>query len=742
MKSNKKKPLATRNISDRSDKMPFAVFYIISGKMAERFSIAGIACTLIIFISQYLFDNHGNHEFTATEAVIWYHNFFAAIAIFSFAGAIISDAFLGKYKTIVIFSVIYFFGHVVLAFFNNRVGLTYGLTLIAIGCGGSLPCFAAHLGDQFNKDNKQHITKSYSWFYLGVTIGTFLAMFLVPYLLQKYGPRVAFATTSISMFIALILFCLGGKEFTIIQPIGWNKYLAEFKDRDNLKAIGNLVIIFIFAVFLYAAQAQSNTSWVIQASHMDCEIDLGFLKFTLIQSQVQAFQYVFFSIFIPLFSYIVYPFVGKFVKITYLKKIAVGFLFAGFSYVILTYAQSLIEEGKRVGIIWQISAYALMAIEEILVVITCIELAYAHSPRSMKSMAIALFFLSTSLGDEIVIMINKYFQNAHIQMSFYFGCFAVGMFVVGLVFAFYIPHYKGKVFLQLSSIGDILDIILIAAKKRIAMVTLSGSFSKKNILQDIVTVRNLKYQHNDNYHFTIITKERVNEGLKEIKAINNFVNNEFRKQGLTSVTSKSHNNNVTFTYKSIFTLKSEIVQNPQLLNFSKESIPIYTSSNFKLIELTKSIKDRLKYIIEIGHDHFFKDGIDFLYFATSCKDEANNAGLIVFQLHQSIESFYNSVLLLLNCYRPKTHDLGELHSIICTKTNKLDNVFSTSIKERKEYFVLLENGYFSRYNANYKVSLCQIDYLINNVKKLQKIIKELYEQEIEVLQEKIDNFTK
>jgi len=47
-------------------------------------------------------------------------------------GAFLADAVLGKYRTILILSIVYCFGHLALALDHTRMGLTIGLGLIAL----------------------------------------------------------------------------------------------------------------------------------------------------------------------------------------------------------------------------------------------------------------------------------------------------------------------------------------------------------------------------------------------------------------------------------------------------------------------------------------------------------------------------------------------------------------------------------------------------------------------------------
>ena len=153
---------------------------------------------LIVFMTKYLMDSNGNLDtMSDSEATFWYHLFTTAVYFTPIIGAIISDAFLGKYKTILLLSVVYCLGHFTLAIDETRLGLLFGLTLIAIGAGGIKPCVSAHVGDQFGKTNSHLLEKVFSWFYLSINMGAAISSLLTPILLDKYGPHLAFGIPGI-----------------------------------------------------------------------------------------------------------------------------------------------------------------------------------------------------------------------------------------------------------------------------------------------------------------------------------------------------------------------------------------------------------------------------------------------------------------------------------------------------------------------------------------------------------------
>ena len=108
---------------------------------------------LVIYMTQYLFISHGETNISEENAKGYFHLFSSAVYFLPIFGALISDYLLGKFKTIIFLSIIYCLGHFVLAFDASKLGLTCGLSLIAIGSGGIKPCVSAHVGDQFSKIN-------------------------------------------------------------------------------------------------------------------------------------------------------------------------------------------------------------------------------------------------------------------------------------------------------------------------------------------------------------------------------------------------------------------------------------------------------------------------------------------------------------------------------------------------------------------------------------------------------------
>ena len=84
--------------------MPPGIPYIIGNEAAERFSFYGMRAILVIFMTQFLRGHDGLAPMTEPQAKFWYHTFNWAVYFTPVFGALIADAWLGKYRTILALS--------------------------------------------------------------------------------------------------------------------------------------------------------------------------------------------------------------------------------------------------------------------------------------------------------------------------------------------------------------------------------------------------------------------------------------------------------------------------------------------------------------------------------------------------------------------------------------------------------------------------------------------------------------
>ena len=150
-----------RSKPEETSGLPKGIPYIIGNEAAERFSFYGMRTILQVFMVKYLHymvDNEVGEEMNPAKATEYYHLFVSATYFFPVFGSLLSDVFIGKYRTILWLSIVYCIGHGTLAMMGGaglspQIWLFTGLFLISFGSGGIKPCVSAHVGDQFGTKN-------------------------------------------------------------------------------------------------------------------------------------------------------------------------------------------------------------------------------------------------------------------------------------------------------------------------------------------------------------------------------------------------------------------------------------------------------------------------------------------------------------------------------------------------------------------------------------------------------------
>lgn len=214
---------------------------------------------------------------------------------------------------------------------------------------------------------------------------------------------------------------------------------------EGIKAVWRVLSVFAFIPFFWALWDQSQSEWVVQASKMD----LLFLGITWQAEQISFVNAAFILLFIPFFSYGVYPTLEKMgIKVTPLRKIGAGFVLTALSFVVIAIIQTWIDGGAKPNIVWQILAFIVLTAGEVLISITCLEYAYTQSPPSMKSTIMACYLLSVTIGNVLVSIIQNNIKSggffARFEGAGFFWLFTGICAATAVIFMLVSPFIKEK----------------------------------------------------------------------------------------------------------------------------------------------------------------------------------------------------------------------------------------------------------------------------------------------------------
>jgi len=467
-----------RETPDEVTGYPKGIPYIIANEAAERFSFYGMKAALAVFMAHYLgvMGGENMNEAQATSGVAW---FTSAVYLTPLLGAFLADRFLGKYRVIVWLSIVYCLGHLCLAFMGVggvvQFWLLSGLGLIALGAGGIKPCVSAHVGDQFGKSNQHLLTKVFNIFYFSINAGAVLSNLFIPVILKWHGPHWAFGVPGVLMALATVFFWMGRREF-IHVPAKGKAFVDELFGEEGLKAVGKLIPLYLFVAVFWCLFDQTASSLVFQAEKMDRNL----FGYEVLPSQIQAANPFLILLLIPLFTFVIYPMVGRVVRLTPLRKVGAGLFLMVLSFAVIAWAQEAIDRGEEPSVGWQLLAYVIFTTAEVLISIVCLEFSYTQSPRRMKSVMLALFLASVFLGNVITALINLYIQipgggevselpDEHVKAALSVQ-----------------SHYEREGVFPQFSLGDLDYRILHAGAVRLSSAGADGEFKTKDDVNTVI----------------------------------------------------------------------------------------------------------------------------------------------------------------------------------------------------------------------------------------------------------------
>lgn len=440
---------------------PPQVKYIVGNEACERFSFYGMRSILVVYMTGYLL-------FPDTEAKAWYHAFMMVASLTPLVGGWLADRFFGRYPVILWVSLLYVAGHATLALWESRAGLLVGLGLVACGSGFIKPCVSAFVGDQLDPGQGPLLERVYGWFYWVVNLGSVSSKLLVPWLLRRHDPRVAFAVPGLLMALATLIFWAGTRHYVRAppsgpKPHGFLRVLGSALRRlgthragehwldparaihpeesvEGAKAVLRVVGVFAAVTVFWALFDQTGSSWVLQGKQMGGSLAaLGLEGVPLDAAQLQALNPFLVMALIPLFTWVIFPALARRgVVLSPLRKMTAGMFLAVSSFAAAAVVQLLIDGGQPPHLAWQFPQYLLLTTAEVLVSVTGLEFSYTQAPRSMRSTIMSIWFLTAFLGNLLTFLV----QFVKLSGAAYFGLFALLMLVAALAFRLVARRYR------------------------------------------------------------------------------------------------------------------------------------------------------------------------------------------------------------------------------------------------------------------------------------------------------------
>ena len=190
---------------------PKGLPYLFLTEMWERFGYYLMLGIFVLYMRAS--KDTGGLGFDAKIAYDIFGTYIALTYLTPFLGGFLADRKLGYINAVYIGGTLMGLGY--LGFALNGLEYFYiSMALVIIGNGFFKPSISTLLGNLYSKEPyKEKKDSGYNIFYMGINIGAFVCNIIAAFMRNKYSWDAAFITAGVGMFLGLIIFSLGIRQY-------------------------------------------------------------------------------------------------------------------------------------------------------------------------------------------------------------------------------------------------------------------------------------------------------------------------------------------------------------------------------------------------------------------------------------------------------------------------------------------------------------------------------------------------
>ncbi|XP_062894118.1 solute carrier family 15 member 1-like isoform X1 [Mobula hypostoma] len=328
--------------------LSLAAIFILVTEFFEKLAYFGLRAILVLYFTDALL-------LTDSKATSFYHVFIFFSVSFTILGAFLSDFCFGRYRCILIATILFLFGSIILSttaisVLNGKsgVGSYIGFFLITLGSGCNRSNMSPFGADQIGAKEEKRYRMYFSFYYFSMNLASLISGIAIPILREDVHCfnadcyPLAFGVSAIALLVALVVFGLGTFSYKIYPPTGnmfckvasasrsalknkikWlmNKRKEKAKDHwldwadpsyekkiiSDAKRLYNLLALFLLLPMYWALYEQQGSRWTLQAQEMNRNVGSLELK----PDQLQTLNVFFVLLLLPLFEGVIYPLFEK-----------------------------------------------------------------------------------------------------------------------------------------------------------------------------------------------------------------------------------------------------------------------------------------------------------------------------------------------------------------------------------------------------------------------------------------------
>ena len=463
-------------ISNQLPRHPRGLQVLFFTEMWERFSYYGMRALLVLYLVNSL-------NLSETNALHIYAVYTGLVYLTPIFGGYLADRFLGPQKAIFIGGITMILGHFLMAFPDH---LYLAMGLLIIGNGYFKPNISTLLGSLYKKNDIRR-DSGFSFFYVGINLGAFLAPITIGFIGETVDWHYGFAIAGVGMTLGLIQFGFGQKhliqedfskktkllnlrDWTLITALSIlnipiillflalnNIFIIYFYEilcgliafsvilklkrgqskkytYDDLKKISYISLLSVFVIFFWIGFEQAGGSLTLYANS---SIDRTIFGLLIPASFFQAVN--------PMIIILLGPFIAKLwlkidksnYSISTAKKMGFGLILLGSGFLLLTFASN--SNTIIISFWWLIAVYFLHTLGELCLSPIGLSMVTRVSPKKLASLMMGFWFLSSAVANYMAGKLPLILNSLNINL---FGFLTLTSFSSGLLLILIAPFIE------------------------------------------------------------------------------------------------------------------------------------------------------------------------------------------------------------------------------------------------------------------------------------------------------------
>ena len=230
-----------------------------------------------------------------------------------------------------------------------------------------------------------------------------------------------------------------GQSFTLVLvglAVGFFAYvfIAGELSKDELKRVGVIIVLFVFAAIFWAAFEQAPTSLNLFARDFT---DRSMGSFTIPATWFQSINSLFIIIFAPLFAILWVGLAKRGFDFSSPTKFALGLFLAGIGFLLMIFAANKVVASGGTALVspwWLVASYFFQSIGELCLSPVGLSSMTKLAPRQFVGQMMGIWFLAAALGNLIAGLVGGNVDPKNLaEMPKLFTATTVSLFVATVV---------------------------------------------------------------------------------------------------------------------------------------------------------------------------------------------------------------------------------------------------------------------------------------------------------------------